>query len=624
MKKTFLTCLLVLSILTTTAQVNNITTRWCKLLDAAPPDMGCRLLKHDNALYCLSSMGTTVGSGDSGFPKEYTDTTASVYYDGTRVATGARYEGASYNNNFNLLKTDLDGSMQWCIYSTSGDMASNNGGIASAPDGGVYVSFVMRQTDNLRTEPLRFVDAIGQETIIDWRLDTPDSKRWWQGFIMKVSCEGAIDWIRTISVSHAPQPGSTGENATHTGSAFYIYDMLSDAIGNIYLTGRYCNPVTFDQSNGTVTLIPHNTDGWTGDSQDSRGDLYLAKFDTDGYLVKTLTTTGVALVETSTSLAHCDDGLILSASVTGAPGGSTIGLCSHEIALTEQASLLTVCLDTDFEVSWLQLFRGDKCGGRNSVIQNNRVHVNDDALWITGQANFTLYNEDETQSIVTQNGNVREGFVIKCDKQSGRWLNGACSKQGPMASLNGICGYQGGFENEDGRKFYCYGYSFASRVVETEDDITVEGYGVILVEHDAETLEVTDFTSLIGGGSMSTAQDLVATGNELLTLSRGTNKNTAEWALKPIGTDWCLETREWAVLLSAFELPFAVKDSSSPTLGKRGDVNGDGTVDVADVNLVINIMLGKTSTNVLGDINHDDNIDVADVNLVINIMLGKS
>ena len=53
-----------------------------------------------------------------------------------------------------------------------------------------------------------------------------------------------------------------------------------------------------------------------------------------------------------------------------------------------------------------------------------------------------------------------------------------------------------------------------------------------------------------------------------------------------------------------------------------GDVNGDGTVDIADVNVVINAMLGKEE-NACADVNADGTVDIADVNAVINFMLGK-
>ena len=66
--------------------------------------------------------------------------------------------------------------------------------------------------------------------------------------------------------------------------------------------------------------------------------------------------------------------------------------------------------------------------------------------------------------------------------------------------------------------------------------------------------------------------------------------------------------------------------------GVTGDVNGDGTVDISDVNAVINVMLGKSLTpspspggeGSPADINGDGTVDIADVNMVINIMLGKN
>ena len=57
--------------------------------------------------------------------------------------------------------------------------------------------------------------------------------------------------------------------------------------------------------------------------------------------------------------------------------------------------------------------------------------------------------------------------------------------------------------------------------------------------------------------------------------------------------------------------------------GIPGDITGDGTVDIADVNAVINMMLGKAEQTAAGDVTGDGTVDIADVNAVINIMLGK-
>lgn len=58
--------------------------------------------------------------------------------------------------------------------------------------------------------------------------------------------------------------------------------------------------------------------------------------------------------------------------------------------------------------------------------------------------------------------------------------------------------------------------------------------------------------------------------------------------------------------------------------GMTGDVTGDHTVDISDVNALINTMLGKAQHNPASDVDSDGRIDIADVNMVINIMLGKN
>lgn len=56
------------------------------------------------------------------------------------------------------------------------------------------------------------------------------------------------------------------------------------------------------------------------------------------------------------------------------------------------------------------------------------------------------------------------------------------------------------------------------------------------------------------------------------------------------------------------------------------DVNGDGAVDITDVNQVINVMLGKTTDpDILAasDVDGNGAVDITDVNTVINVLLGK-
>ena len=51
-----------------------------------------------------------------------------------------------------------------------------------------------------------------------------------------------------------------------------------------------------------------------------------------------------------------------------------------------------------------------------------------------------------------------------------------------------------------------------------------------------------------------------------------------------------------------------------------GDVNGDGEINIADVNVLIDMILGG-DCNEIGDVNGDNEVNVADVNALINIIL---
>ncbi len=55
----------------------------------------------------------------------------------------------------------------------------------------------------------------------------------------------------------------------------------------------------------------------------------------------------------------------------------------------------------------------------------------------------------------------------------------------------------------------------------------------------------------------------------------------------------------------------------------KGDLNGDGIVDITDVNMAINMVLGKTEKTTAADVDGSGDVDITDVNAIINLMLGK-
>jgi hypothetical protein len=58
----------------------------------------------------------------------------------------------------------------------------------------------------------------------------------------------------------------------------------------------------------------------------------------------------------------------------------------------------------------------------------------------------------------------------------------------------------------------------------------------------------------------------------------------------------------------------------------KGDVNGDGEVNIADINAIVNIIQGHTyddATMLRADVNQDGEINIADINAVLAIIMGS-
>ena len=97
----------------------------------------------------------------------------------------------------------------------------------------------------------------------------------------------------------------------------------------------------------------------------------------------------------------------------------------------------------------------------------------------------------------------------------------------------------------------------------------------------------------------------------------------------PLSDDGC----QTAFKIAAGEWDFALNLKNRTLVitrhadGVYGDLTGDGKVDVSDINLLINVMLGKATVadcHTNPDLSNDKQVDVADINLLVNILLGKT
>ncbi len=68
------------------------------------------------------------------------------------------------------------------------------------------------------------------------------------------------------------------------------------------------------------------------------------------------------------------------------------------------------------------------------------------------------------------------------------------------------------------------------------------------------------------------------------------------------------------------KLVYTIQQSGN---GIKGDINGDGVVDIADVNILIDMILNQPDDPKQADLNGDGTIDIADANIAIDIVLGK-
>ena len=112
-------------------------------------------------------------------------------------------------------------------------------------------------------------------------------------------------------------------------------------------------------------------------------------------------------------------------------------------------------------------------------------------------------------------------------------------------------------------------------------------------------------------GPTEANQDVVV--GEEMTTQLSTNDQAAYKLAAEVG--------EYTFTFDLANLKFKVEKIGSP--GIPGDSNGDGQIDITDVNAVINMMLGKVAMDPICDMDGSGNIDISDVNAIINKMLGK-
>lgn len=106
----------------------------------------------------------------------------------------------------------------------------------------------------------------------------------------------------------------------------------------------------------------------------------------------------------------------------------------------------------------------------------------------------------------------------------------------------------------------------------------------------------------------------------------------SEWF--PVADGECVVTLKIEIFTKmGFFPPTYIHKADGPTITLRfvkgnviepivGDVNGDGEVNIADVNAVIDLILSGVN-DLKGDVNGDEEVNIADVNSIIDIILNQ-
>lgn len=517
-----------------TAAAQGPTVVWANLIDgstSAGDQATAVAVDASGNTYWYGSYGSTAADPD-------------VFYAGEMLFAGAPIEvGNTQNNNYTLLKTDKDGNKLWCVYSNCGDFANNSGFCAVTPDGGIVTASKVRHTDGMTDKNIVLNNADGTPYEIDWTSE----KRYYRMAVTKISAEGQIEWNRMVDFSTVPGPAAAGNYSEFWGDVFDVTGGTVDDEGNIYVALNYRNPVTVAAASGEpVVLSPANTENWTGDTQTTCGAFLLLSLDNEGYYRSNLQLDGDCVASYCQKVEYADGRLYCQGYAIGEEG-ATLKAGNFTLAPSTVISPVVMAMDTDLKLSWANCYKGEEVDGKKAL-QNTAITPCRGALYFCGQYNLKFSDAaDPAKFVTSEQGSLREGFVVKLDATTGEWLAARDSRSDdwdkPSAvAKTGLTGYLKVIPNPVSEEsVFVFGYVMNAQV------------GVFLREYNASTLEGVlpegQYNIVTGGGVPSAlcgaldmnngAFYMNARGNKAFTLINGTE--TAE----PL---------KWGVLAARFDL----------------------------------------------------------------------
>jgi hypothetical protein len=306
----------------------------------------------------------------------------------------------SGNQNLILYKMNRQGQILWQVSSDRGYVDGAYSQMTPTADGGVLLILNVRLVTNNEFEDNRLLRLIGSDnnktslSLESFQTNTL------QGVAAKINAAGEIQWIR--QVIRVDDGLIDGRNAT---TATYFNDLCTDEDGNYWLAGRYMKSITFNTPDGsTKTFSPHNTEGWNGDAQNSRGDALLVKLDPDGNLLWKLETTGVVEYQAVNSLAYQQNQLFIYGNVAAAANSenASTSFLGYTLYPTDKTNAYSARIDLSAAepvAVWVKLLKSlpqtNTKGGR---IKITSIDYDNGALFVSGS--FTGFINVDGENIL--------------------------------------------------------------------------------------------------------------------------------------------------------------------------------------------------------------------------------
>lgn len=429
-------------------------------------------------------------------------------------ASGADIEGADYSsgNSYtpNLLFTKVEpttGEPIWKLYTNFGYITNGNCDFQPTADGGAVLLMYGRQSEGADYRLAHIVNSDGTVTYIQHS----DADKWsYRAVLAKVGGDGIVEWTRTINALNETTDG------TSISTPFYTYSIALDGDGNIYVAGRMCTTMYFLGTAGRIVPVEaYYNEGWTGDSQATVGNAFIAKFTSDGYFNDIYTANDGSYKYTQY------DNLVIDDNTLYAFGTSKK---SDEGALL-QPSLSVIDLTTFKRTSYKEYAVAANSGSK----QNFKIYsadILDGCLYVCGNLCGSITDNGVTIT-ATGTSSTLDGYIARMD------MNGNILSGQNYGTLN--TGFEGAVLKGD--KIIALAYQMS-------------GAGAVAVVYDKALTQEEQRTTLMTAGTTATAAAPLLDGDNLVVLSRGGSTASAFYGT----TDVKPELKNFGVLFGSWTL----------------------------------------------------------------------